>query len=181
MRNYTNVKIEEMAYSYLVNGSDTQAPIDIENIIIKNGVKIREDSSLGTGVIGQITYSDDVAIISINPSENMYKSRRRFTLAHEFGHYVLHSDGEKREFIDKSETMFRSDFSNDFEIEANHFAACILMPEQSLIDTGMEIVEQFEGKESEYSEDEFIRRMALVFQVSIQSMRYRLKNLEIVD
>lgn len=178
MRTHTFESITELAYSYLPDGDELIVPIDIESIIINEGVRIREDGSLGVGIIGQITFDGDIAVISINPSENTYRSRRRFTLAHEFGHYVLHSKDDKREFIDASETMFRSG-TNDFEVEANHFAASILMPKNILISEAITIVEEFE-KSGGYTKDEFIRRLALKFNVSMQSMRYRLDNLDIL-
>lgn len=180
MRNYTYLDIANKAYSFLPDGSKTSPPIDIENIIISNGVKIREDSSLADGVIGKITFELNKAIISINPRENTYKSRRRFTLAHEFGHFVLHSCEGEREFIDMSDAMYRSEASNDYEIEANHFAACILMPDSSLVEEAEKLIGYFCENPIEFSEDEFIRRLALLFNVSIQSMRFRLSNMGIL-
>ncbi|MHC3986253.1 ImmA/IrrE family metallo-endopeptidase [Acinetobacter sp. TW_SC_4] len=180
MRNYTNYDIANKAYSYLPDGAQTKPPIDIEDIIISNGIKIREDGSLSDGVIGKITFEESKAIISINPRENTYKSRRRFTLAHEFAHFVLHSNEGQREFIDMSDTMYRSDASNDYEVEANHFAACILMPEGSLIDYAENLVGYFKENPLEFSEDEFVRRLAFTFNVSIQSMRFRLTNMGIL-
>ncbi|HEO1804982.1 TPA: ImmA/IrrE family metallo-endopeptidase [Acinetobacter baumannii] len=180
MRIHSFDRINEIAYSYLPNGEHTNAPIDIESIILGLGVRIREDSSLNNGIIGKITFEGEVPVISINPKENTYNSRRRFTLAHELGHYVLHSKESKREFIDMSETMFRSEGSNDFEVEANHFAASILMPEGILITEALSIVEDFR-KSGGFTQDEFIRKLALKFHVSIQSMKYRLINLDILE
>jgi Zn-dependent peptidase ImmA (M78 family) len=178
MRTHTFESITELAYSFLPNGDELIAPVDIESIIINEGIRIREDASMGDGIIGMITFDGEMAIISINPSENTYRSRRRFTLAHEFGHYVLHSRDDKREFIDASETMFRSG-SNDFEVEANHFAASILMPKDLLVSEALIIVETYK-QSNDFTVDEFIRRLALKFNVSIQSMRYRLINLDII-
>lgn len=180
MRNYTNLEIAERAYAFLPNGSLTRPPIDIESIIISNGVKIREDASLGEGIVGKITFELDRAIISINPNENSYKSRRRFTLAHEFAHFILHSNEGEREFIDMSDTMYRSDAMNDYEIEANHFAACILMPDTSLLEDAEKLISYFRENPMEFTEDEFVRRLALAFNVSMQSMRFRLTNMGIL-
>ena len=65
---------------------------------------------------------------------NKYHSllRRRFTLAHEFAHFVLHKEflkqGNKLEDI----ILFRSsnDAGNKKELEANQFAADLLMPKE---------------------------------------------------
>ncbi|EPL7761403.1 ImmA/IrrE family metallo-endopeptidase [Acinetobacter baumannii] len=179
MRTHTFESIAELAYAFLPKENKLEAPIDIESIIINEGIRIREDASLGEGIIGKITFDGDIAVISINPLENTYRSRRRFTLAHEFGHYVLHSKDDKREFIDASETMFRTG-TNDFETEANHFAASILMPKDLLVSEALLIVEDFK-QTNDFTLDEFIRRLALKFNVSIQSMRYRLINLDIIS
>lgn len=181
MRNYNNLAIAEKAYSFLEDGPRTRPPIDIESIILSNGIKIREDSSLDNGIIGKITFEADKAIISINPFENTYSSRRRFTLAHEFAHYVLHSNSGEREFIDMSDAMYRTEASNEFEIEANHFAACILMPEISIVEEAERLIKYFRDHPMEFSEDEFVRRLALTFNVSMQSMRFKLTNIGILN
>ena len=58
-------------------------------------------------------------------------SRKKFTLAHEIGHYVLHKDDKVRYRIDEL------DYSNDtetikLESEANYFAASLLVPADKL-------------------------------------------------
>ncbi|MDC4359631.1 ImmA/IrrE family metallo-endopeptidase, partial [Acinetobacter baumannii] len=70
--------------------------------------------------------------------------------------------------------------TNDFETEANHFAASILMPKDLLVSEALLIVEDFK-QTNDFTLDEFIRRLALKFNVSIQSMRYRLINLDIIS
>ncbi len=59
--------------------------------------------------------------------------RQRFTVAHEIGHYVLHrhlsevADGKLED-----NQWYRSELSNQYEIEANRFAAELLMPQEHL-------------------------------------------------
>ncbi len=74
---------------------------------------------------GAISYEDGQARIFIN--EDLSPARKTFTLAHEFGHFVLHPNQDK----------FRLDFFtyNDSkgsieETEANYFAASLLMPKE---------------------------------------------------
>lgn len=181
MRNYTNAEIAEIAYSYLQDGENTQLPISIENIILMEGIKIRDDASMDNEVIGKITFEGTQAVISVNPNENTYIPRRRFTLAHEFGHFVLHSSSGQREFIDLTSAMYRTDVSSIYEVEANHFAACILMPKTVLIDRGIELIESYGNDKQHPSLDEFIRQLALEFRVSVQSMRFRLAYLGIIN
>ncbi|HMH31020.1 MAG TPA: ImmA/IrrE family metallo-endopeptidase [Methylomirabilota bacterium] len=75
---------------------------------------------------GAIKYADgDNPAILIN-DKRISKSGRNFTLAHEFGHYILHENQEKfrLDLVDYGkgtvETMQES--------EANYFAASLLMP-----------------------------------------------------
>lgn len=173
-------EIENKAYELLANGTETPPPIDIDAIIKNQGVWVRDDPTLGDEVIGKISFEGDRPIISINPRNNLYDARRRFTLAHELGHYVLHTQ-EKREFIDRADEMYRGKASNRFEVEANHFAACILIPYKSLINKAREKIELFKKNPDTYSYDELVRLLAQDFQVSAQSMRFRLKNIGLVE
>jgi len=76
----------------------------------------------------------DGRIVAPGPSGGMIRvkagmnpGRRRFTIAHEIGHYVLHS----REGLDRDDTAANFMVWNDpgEESEANTFAAELLMPE----------------------------------------------------
>lgn len=55
--------------------------------------------------------------------------RTRFVLAHELGHYVLHSNFGKKQIL----SMFFD--RNEADIEANWFAAGLLMPEKDFVET----------------------------------------------
>jgi len=71
--------------------------------------------NFGEKVSGMLVLSDEQATIGYNPSEHWY--RRRFTIAHEIGHFLL------------GHTCNKSyDDDNFHETEANHFAAELLMP-----------------------------------------------------
>lgn len=104
-------------------------------------------------------------IIGVN--EHHHEHRRRFTVAHEIGHYLLHSS-ETLHYDTKAqldEIYFRADsISNSDEIEANHFAAELLMPEDIVhkcIQSGIQSIPD----------------LAERFNVSEYAMRYRLTNL----
>ncbi|HAX5210388.1 TPA: ImmA/IrrE family metallo-endopeptidase [Escherichia coli] len=102
---------------------------------------------------------------------NRYDSnaRKRFTCAHELGHYVKRTESGQPleyEFID-----FRGKLSsrgvNSDEIFANNFAACLLMPEVEVMrlhrEGGAPVI------------------MASYFGVSDDAIRYRLKNLGLAN
>jgi Zn-dependent peptidase ImmA (M78 family) len=99
--------------------------------------------------------------------------RKRFTVAHELGHLVLHLGGHDGEFIDTADN-FRTTADPDAawtperrqEWEANAFASALLMPRELVRRKWLEIAN--------------IEGMAAWFQVSTQAMAIRLQELGIV-
>jgi Zn-dependent peptidase ImmA (M78 family) len=88
--------------------------------------------------------------------------RNRFTIAHELGHYFLHSkQGEISIEVDRFD-------SNQVEWEANRFAAAFLMPHEQV---------ENEWEKADGSECEKVRKLAIHFNVSLDTMRIRLKSL----
>lgn len=96
--------------------------------------------------------------IGVNAVEG--NERKRFTIAHEIAHFLLHR--AKLEHGDLTDdTMYRSGLSTEEEAQANNFAAQILMPYpliQALINSGVKDVDA----------------LAERFQVSKAAMRIRL-------
>lgn len=64
--------------------------------------------------------------IGINKAEG-YR-RKRFTVAHEIAHFILHKDKIGDELSD--DTLYRSGLTTREEVEANQLAADIIMPVQ---------------------------------------------------
>ena len=97
--------------------------------------------------------------------------RRRFSIAHEFGHFILHNHPGIH--IDKG-FFFRNKISeevnNPNEIEANRFAAELLMPKNF-------IVQALQNYSKNFFEDDIIERLARDFKVSKAAMGFRLQNL----
>jgi hypothetical protein len=85
--------------------------------------------------------------------------RRRFTIAHEIGHFVLHPERVRPE---RSGSVTWG--SQDYEREADAFAAELLMPEHLVRQLVLE-----EGSEP--------KRLAARFDVSVQAMTIRLARL----
>lgn len=110
---------------------------------------IRKDSDDG---------GDSGFVIYVNASHS--KVRRRFTIAHEIGHFVLHKsligDG-----IVEDALMRAQGFSSRIEYQANQFAADLLMP-WHLIE-----IAKTQGTES-------VEALAEAFQVSRDAMSIRL-------
>jgi Zn-dependent peptidase ImmA (M78 family) len=160
-----------------------EAPIDLEKITKVLGISVEDDMTLHQkGVVGEICFSGNEPVVRINPFENTYRPRRRFTLAHELGHFCLHREGAHKGFVDSKETMSRSESYWDFyESEANNFAAQLLMPKSLIIKEGREIIRAHEEKGSKLSKKTFIELIAKRFEVSNKSMEYRLKNIGILN
>ena len=143
-------------------------PVKIEEIAKSFGLKVIpypfDDDISGTLIIEQ-------NVIGFNQTES--RVRRRFTIAHELGHYVLHKD-KKPIFLDK---LFRLNYASqeqnqELEMEANAFAASILMPEALMR-------KEVKNIDFDFANEEATKYLARVFDVSSMAMYYRLKNLDL--
>lgn len=154
-------------------------PIDVEKLAT---------SSLGIPVERQI-YDDDVsgmlvmkegkAIISINKGH--HKNRQRFSIAHELGHYFLHRNASDV-FIDKSMVFLRDKSSSDGsqmqEIEANNFAAELLMPEEKLKEKIRKTPIHLDNEIDAVAK---LNKLAKQFKVSTQALTIRLTRLGLIS
>jgi Zn-dependent peptidase ImmA (M78 family) len=156
-----------MVDGLLEQHGQSQPPVRIERIARNLGVEIRS-GDLGD-VSGLIVRKGDTAIIGVN-SQQM-RQRQRFTIAHELGHFLLH-EGLEHHVDHDYRVNFRSDLSstatNVDEIEANFFAASILMPKQFLDDL---------DADAAVADDEKVAELAKSFDVSRHAMSLRLVNL----
>lgn len=165
-------------------GERVTAPVQLDRIADFLEIMVKDDANLEKDdVIGQICFENDQPVVSINPIQNNYLPRRRFTLAHEIGHFCLHTDKVKSGFKDNQKTMSRSESYWDIkESEANGFAAQLLMPKSLIIQEANAIISAYRtatGSTGMPTED-FIRQIAYKFSVSSIAMEYRLKNLGII-
>jgi hypothetical protein len=112
-------------------------PVDPFAIAKDRGIEIQEDSSLSSGISGCLMKVGDVFGILFS-SKFASEGFRRFTVAHELGHYFLdgHVDHLFRngQYLHKSESGFTS--KDQYEREADAFAAALLMP-KSLFKTAL--------------------------------------------
>ena len=146
------------------------APVKIEHLVEAFGVKLNRKAALHPQIAGQVERLADGSFeISVNEQDHYY--RRRFTIAHELGHYLLHKrliDGG----VDDTKA-YRSlnigKFNNtkigpEQEAEANKVAARLLMPAK--------LVRRYH---EELNGD--VEALAKKFQVSFEAMGYRLQGL----
>lgn len=128
---------------------------------------IGKDDFLGFALI-----KDSERIIFSNSS--LILSREIFSIAHEIGHQKLHLSEQGLQMI-KDDNF---DDRNELEIEANYFAACLLMP--------MEKVQQFirlelEDKPVNKWSGLDIAKIQTEFSVSYDMALIRLKNLGVLN
>ena len=116
--------------------------------------------------------------IWINPFDATI--RKRFTMAHEIGHFINGDLKPNDPIIDLPETLYRTDGdTSPQEIAANEFAIDLLMPENHIYREGRKIIDASEG--GTILADAFIGKMAELFDVSKLDMLFRLKEFGIID
>lgn len=159
-------------------------PVDVDKIAQLLGIVVDETADFDvTDTVGKITLTaGEPARVWINPLQNTYTPRRRFTLAHEIGHFCMHRS-KQDEFIDDKSTMSRSEsYWNRYESEANSFAADLLMPTNLIKAIGRKVIDTYkaEHQADKMPASTFVETMAVKFRVSGQAMEYRLKNIGIL-
>jgi len=161
-----------------------EPPIDIDRVVEILGIEVKEDLDIDhINDIGYIKVESGEPIIWLNPYENKNQARRRFTLAHELGHFCLHILPSKKDgmFVDTEENLSRNAYWDIRELQANKFAANLLMPVWLIKEEGLKVIEEFQNKYGTLPTiDNFIDIMSKIFNVSRQAMKYRLINLGVV-
>ncbi len=128
---------------------------------------IGSDSFLGLALI-----KDTERIIFSNSS--LILSREIFTVAHEIGHQKLHLSEHGLTLIKDDDF----DNRNVYEIEANYFAACLLMPREKVANF---IRFELNDKDPSKLNGLDIARIQTAFNVSYDMVLIRLRALDILD
>ena len=165
--------IRKLAKELLEEQAATAAPVPVERIAKGLEAQLRF-SPLDDELSGMVYVKDGIPIIGINALH--HPNRQRFTLAHEVGHLVLHrAEITKQIHVDKGFPMLMRNAAsatgvNEMEIEANFFAAELLMPEQFL-------ARSLEGQSFDIDDEGAISALAKEYKVSTAAIRFRLGNL----
>lgn len=137
-----------------------EPPVDVYEIAQNSGLRIVEEPFPDdiSDVSGFIDLSDDKAVMYINANDA--PNRRKFTVAHELGHWILHreqikADPQKTVLLRMALGVANQD---PFEKEANAFAAELLVP-----------MELFQTEEN----DKSVAELAELFQVSSDVIGFR--------
>lgn len=172
VRKQKNLEIETKAVQTLKEVGLYSYPVDVFELSKRLGIDVYNAKFDNPAVSGMIRKEGGRKAIYFNREH--HQNRTRFTIAHELGHAVLgHLDvtGES-EIADEYLDMFRrdDDYSNPdyrYEVEANKFAAAILMPKEFVLQ---------EWKSSGGNIEELARR----FCVSEIAMGYRVDYIDAV-
>jgi len=110
-------------------------PINIEEEIKGRGIKLEKYCvDLEDSVLGEIKKEGESYVINIQALDHYY--RKRFTMAHELGHFELHKDllGDGVDETKEYTRLYRRNnrISISEEVEANKYAADKLMPELAI-------------------------------------------------
>lgn len=147
------------------------APVDVKAIISEIGLTYVE-REMPLGESGYIEYDGWTCTIAVNTNEG--PQRRRFTAAHELGHFLLHRDLLKKHrhldrlFDEAANRNPERPLKHRHEMQANQFAARLLMPKLTIENAIAEGVDT-------------IRDLALKFDVSRLAMKNRLNALDLLD
>lgn len=117
------IDIQNQAYQLLKDsGVEGQFPLPIDNVVDYLGYDAKSFIPDASGINISGAVSSKEKKILINNNDSIF--RKRFTLAHEIGHIILHFNNHDEEFVD-----FRTDRVRDTkELQADEFAGCLLMP-----------------------------------------------------
>ncbi len=169
----TRATIEELAGSLRVKANQLSIPVDPVEVAEHLGcrVVVRDFSEDLSGVLLR---NGAEKVIAVSASDGPL--RRRFTIAHECGHLALNHAGEV--FIDKQVVNRRDGNSSlaidEQEIEANQFAASLLMPRKEIVQQLDQLIQTYKMRAV------LIELMASKFKISKPAMEYRLVNLGLI-
>ncbi len=159
------------ARDLLASAKVKSPPVPIEQLANFVGAEVHYEPFSGelSGMVHR--QSNGKAVIGVNALHP--PTRQRFTVAHELGHLLLHKD-EEFHVDENSPIGFRSPLSSQAvdsdEIEANQFAAELLMPVSLLKD-------EIEKIPAKTGTEDGITMLAELFGVSEQAMTFRLSGL----
>lgn len=167
--------VESRAAALLKEHSIAAPPVPVEQLARSLGARLSFEP-FDDDMSGMLYRDGDRAIIGINSAHA--QTQQRFSIAHEIGHLLLHEG--RPMFVDKS---VRVNWRNadaalgeiSEEVDANTFAASLLMPTALVKAAITRIVRQNDRIDTET----LIRELADRFRVSQQAMEYRLVNVGI--
>jgi len=169
--------VRQLSTDLLVQHNIACAPVDVEKLAHELHLDVRKDRVEGD--ISGFLFRDhekSTAIIGVNSRQ--HPNRQRFTIAHELGHFLLHT-GDKVHVDRGFEVRLRNDESSKGtdidEKEANLFAAELLMP-MAFVEKDIADIQAVD-----LMEETTIKSLAKKYQVSTHAFAFRLAYLGYVQ
>lgn len=188
----TSDKMEQITCSILTNNNLMPSLDKISKIDIDYLIEFEYDLDIEWKNIDYLSNNEGIVLAAIYPKSKMIfmnESRKdifekeigtmNFSKAHELGHWVLHvteeKDYEELTFSDTYRFYCRSKFnSNPIEIQANMFAASLLMPKI--------LIQEYINEIKSYKRVEFsdLYKLKGTLEVSISALVRRIKDLDLL-
>lgn len=164
-------ELRPIAQRLLKKAGVSKPPVPIDAIAESLGATVRYSPFRGE-LAGMLIRDKESKRTVIGVNSLNHVNRQRFTIAHECGHLLLHKG--KPAYIDRSFRINRRDgvssqATDADEIEANRFAAELLMPYNMILDDLLEYQPDIED------EDE-LRGLADKYAVSLQAFTFRIRS-----
>jgi len=189
MTRHTPDSIERTAQDILRAAGALSIPIDLDRVVSSLAIRVH-DEEMEADVSGVLIVKGDQRHVLVNKGHAA--NRKRFTIAHELGHLVLHDSDDQtdaegqRIFIDRqirvyqrvgeaSSAIYKKEGSMtdaSQEREANTFAACLLMPAHHVTRAALE---------RDLFDEVSVASLARNFSVSEQAMSIRLQQLKLLE
>lgn len=148
----------------LARSGSTELPVNIAGVAEYLGLDVVEEH-MDDQLSGYLEYRGGRWVAGVNIYH--HPNRKRFTLAHEIAHFILHRS-EKDRFVDEVFAR-RHGGADPIERQADAFAAEILMPEAAFreaINAGVKDVSELAERFAASSASVEIRARALGYSVS---------------
>ena len=184
------VQIEQLAMRKLSKYRIRENPgKHLREIVDGEGITLIDYHNWSEVECGRLQFINGEPVIFYNAKHT--KEMQAFTIAHELGHFFLkHLENEEAEIICIDRDFQRMDDSDDEklerEVEANYFAACLLMPLDQITPVFQDFLRSNNRQHVLYVDTQqcnfldykqCIRRMQLYFLASETAIRFRLINL----
>jgi Zn-dependent peptidase ImmA (M78 family) len=192
-------KASEILTIVLGDLAKSSMPVDLnkleKHILKKHGIKVIEKNNLGLNRNGErILARLSIVKKTIEIDKQLDVHRRRFTLAHEIGHVLLHISYMINPLSETDSSIlgqlsFYQGTNKNAEVQANIFAACLLMPKNIFLNKAIEkalfLGYKPKGNYLIYIDNQpwnanhfkmLRQQLSDIFNVSFQAIEYHLKD-----
>ena len=162
-------KAQKIADDVLREHGVQQPPVDVLALAQEHGIHV-VFQELDDNISGMLVETGHETVIGVNARH--HENRQRFTLAHELAHARLHANNPTV-YVDGMMVHLRAQGAHEpapIEVEANAFAAALLMPEDFLR-------ADLSDRTADMFDEIAVKRLARRYKVSVQALTIRLMEL----